>query len=192
MVQVKCITLADIDLSLECSDRDNMGGTAPFVIFGYHNEVDVWPDMPAADGATLESAGALVGDVVMKQGCKAYKFEFQDGTSEFKITEQGEPGGKSFLYDFTFIAPKLRKKILGFANAVKDQKMFLIVKDNNGKLYLMGDADRGAMRAEDDGMTTGAGPTARNQATFKFQYTSPKALEYEGDVENILVATAAG
>lgn len=187
MAETGCVTLADIDLTLECSDRDNMGGTAPFMIYGYHSDVDAWPDMPAvAEGTTLEAAGVLEGDLVMKEGKKAYKFEFQDGTSEFKITEQGEAGGKSFLYEFSYVAPKLRKKLLGFANAVKDRKMFLIVKDNNGKYYLMGDKDRGAMRVEDDGMTTGAGATARNQASFKFQYTGAKALEYEGDVDNIL------
>lgn len=189
----KCYELADIDPALECDAQDNMGGMVESVTFGYQNEVATWPDMPAVkeSALSLDEAGALSGDVVMANGCKAYKFAFTDNTGSFTIKPQGETGGESFLMELNLVAARIRKKILGFMNATKGRKLFFIVEDNNGVKYLMGDARRGAILASDsDGATTGSSATERNQTTLKFQYTTPRALVYEGDCENIL--TAAG
>lgn len=189
----KCYELADIDPALECDAQDNMGGVVESVTFGYHNEVATWPDLPAVEenAMSLDEAGALSGDVVMANGCKAYKFAFTDNTGSFTIKPQGETGGESFQMELNLVAARIRKKILGFINATKGRKLFFIVEDNNGVKYLMGDARRGAILASDsDGATTGSSATERNQTTLKFQYTTPRALVYEGDCENIL--TAAG
>jgi hypothetical protein len=189
----KCVNLADIDLNLSCAEQDNMGGIAPVVIFGYADEVGTWPDFPAATGNTaidMEAAGALDGDVVMATGCRAYKFEFTDDVGSFTIAPQGENGGESFLYTLSIINAKIRKKILGFVNAVKGKKIFFIVQDNNGVYYLMGDAKRGARLANDsEGFVTGTNPTERNQASLNFTYSCPRALCYEGDVTNLLTAS---
>lgn len=187
----KCYELADIDPALECDAQDNMGGIVESVTFGYHNEVATWPDLPVVKetAMSLEEAGALDGDVVMSNGCKAYKLAFTDNTGSFTIKPQGETGGESFLMELTVVAARIRKKILGFLNATKGRKLFFIVEDNNGVKYLMGDARRGAILAPDsDGATTGSSATERNQTTLKFQFTTPRALVYEGDCENILTA----
>lgn len=186
----ECIALDDINEAMDCKNPDNMGGIVPQIIFGYHADVATWPDYPAKTEAalTLEEAGTLKGDVVMKQGCKAYKMDFTDDVSEFKITDQGESGGESFLYDLNIISAKMRKKIFGFENATKGRKMFFLVQDNNGTWYLMGDKRRGALRASGDGSTTGANATARNQNSLHYTFTSPRKCVYEGDVETLLVA----
>ena len=187
----KCVTLADIDQNLSCAEQDNMGGIIPVLIYGYWDDVKTWPDLPAVVASTvptLEEAGVLKGDVVMATGAKAYKLNFTDDTGEFKISPQGEAGGESFLNELTIISARIRKVILGFMNATKGRKMFFIVQDNNGTYYLMGDKHRGAKLATGDGAATGANATARNQITLKFNYNSPRALVYEGDVANILIA----
>lgn len=191
----KCYELADIDPALECDAQDNMGGVVESVIFGYHNEVATWPDLPVVKetAMTLDEAGALSGDVVMANGSKAYKFAFTDNTGSFTIKPQGETGGESFLMELTMVSARIRKKILGFMNATKGRKLFFIVEDNNGVKYLMGDRRRGAILASDsDGASTGTGATERNQTSLKFQYNAPRALVYEGDCENILTAAAGG
>lgn len=193
----KCINLADIDLNLSCSDQDNMGGIVPVVIFGYADEVGTWPEKPTPEAAEtaidMEKAGALVGDVVMNKGCRAYKFEFTDDVGSFSIKPQGENGGESFLYILSIINAKIRKKILGFVNAVKGKRIFFIVQDNNGVYYLMGDAKRGARLANDsDGFVTGTNPTERNQASLNFTYSAPRALCYEGDTEHLLTEAVGG
>lgn len=195
MANKKCYELSDIDPALECDAQDNMGGIVPALIVGYHNEVATWPDVPVPSEAalSLDAAGALKGDVVMANGCKAYKFHFTDNTGSFSIKMQGETGGESFLMELSIVAARIRKKILGLMNAAKGRKLFFIVTDNNDLNYLMGDKRRGAILATDsDGATTGASPTERNQTTLKFQFTSPRALAYEGDCENLLTAATGG
>lgn len=190
----KCIALDDINEAMDCDNMDNMGGIEPSVIYGYHEDVATWPDYPNKTEAslTLDEAGALVGDVVMKAGCRAYKMDFTDELAEFKITDQGEVGGESFLYDLNIIAAKMRKKMFGFENATKGKKMFFIVTDNNGTMYLLGDKRRGAVRASGDGSTTGSSSTARNQQALRYTFTCPRKLVYEGDTEILLTATPGG
>ena len=189
----KCFELSDIDVALSCAEQDNMGGIVNTVIYGYCEDVATWPSRPtAAAGSPLpiDAAGALVGDLVMKPGTRAYTFEFTDDTGSFTVKPQGERGGESFLEELTIITAKIRKKILGFMNAVKGRKLFFVVQDNNGQWYLMGDRWHGARLATDsDGATTGAAYTERNQTSLRFQYNTPRAFVYEGDTENILTAS---
>lgn len=194
MANDNCIALSDIMEGVDCESINNMGGIVPSIIFGYHADVEVWPEYPKKTEAAIEldAAGALVGDVVMKEGTKAYKMEFVDDAAEFKITEQGESGGESYLFDLNIVQAKIRKKILGFQNATKGRKMFFIVTDNNGTNYLMGDARRGAVKTAGDGATTGSSPTARNQASLHYTFTTPMACVYEGDMETLLTITPGG
>lgn len=190
----KCVDLSNIDDSLDCENLDNMGGIVPRLIYGYWDDVVTWPDFPkpTADKAlTLEEAGTLSGDVVMKEGTCAYMIDFTEDTGEFKITDQGETGGESYLYDLTIIAAKMRAKIFGFQNATKGRRMFFIPQDNNGNYYLMGDKRNGAKSASGDGSTTGANATARNQNTLHYTYNGQRKLVYAGDVANILKVTPA-
>ena len=188
-----CVTLANIDAAVACQDLDNMGGIVPVLIFGYHDDVDVWPDFPAPSAAatsmSMETAAVLSGDVVMKEGTCAYQMEFTDETGEFSIQDQGETGGESFAYNLTIISAKMRKAIFGFENATRGRKMFFIVQDNNGNRYLMGDKRNGSKKVTSDGSTTGTKTSDRNQNTLKYLYNCPRKLMYAGDTENILTVT---
>lgn len=64
-----CIALDDINEAMDCENQDNMGGIIPSVIFGYHADVATWPDYPKKTESplSLEEAGTLVGDLVMKE-----------------------------------------------------------------------------------------------------------------------------
>ena len=194
MSVTQCIALSNIDEALTCQEQDNMGGIVPKLIFGFWDDVDVWPSWPspAANSATpltLSAAGVITGDVTMKAGTCAYMIEFSADTGSFSIAPQGEQGAISFLYALTFINKRIRKLILGFLNAAKNRKMFFIVQDNNGVWYLMGDSRRAALLQPSDGAVTGTAPTDINQVTTVFHYVAPRALCYEGDVENLLTTT---
>ena len=191
---VQCVKLSSIDQGLTCADSDNQPGIASRVIFGYWEDVEVWPALPvpaadAKEGTPLEDAGALVGDLTMKAGTKAYTFEYTEDTGSFSIAPQGDAGNTSFLYSLTIISAKIRKKVLGFMNAAKNRKMFLIVEDNNGMFYLMGDKRRGAMLQPGDGAQTGQGSDDQNRTTIQFTYRSARALMYVGDTEDIVEET---
>lgn len=188
-----CIALDDIDEGMDCNNIGNQGGIVPSVIYGYHADVAVWPDYPVktAEPLTLDQAGTLTGDLVMKEGCRAYKMEFTDNLAEFKMTDQGEAGSESTLMDLNIISPKMRKKVFGFQNATKGRKMFFIVTDNNGTCYLMGDKRRGAQQASGDGSTTGTDGSTRNQTSLHYTFTAPLKCVYEGDTEDILTVKNA-
>jgi len=191
----KCVNLSNIDDALDCATLDNMGGIVPKLIFGYYEDVATWPDFPAPVGDAamdLDVAGALKGDVVMKEGTCAYVMDFTDDTGEFKITDQGETGGESHVYDLTIIAAKMRKKIFGFENATRGRRLFFIVQDNNGTRYLMGDKRNAARRVSGDGSTTGANAAARNQNSMHYSYNCPRKLVYEGDAVNLLTVVPSG
>lgn len=191
-----CIALSTIDSQLSCQEQDNMGGLVPQLIFGYHDDVASWPDWPApaANSATalsLDQAGVIAGDLVMAAGASAYKMDFTEEQGSFSIAPQGDPGAISFLYTLNIINRRIRKKLLGFMNAAKNRKMFFLVQDANGVWYLMGDKARGARLSSGDGATTGQASTDSNQVALTFTYTSPRALAYEGDTEDLLTASSS-
>lgn len=190
-----CIQLADIEEAVNCSELDNLAGVVVELIYFYWNDVATWPDMPAPtteDGAmTFEEAGAWSGDVVMKEGCRAYKLVFTDDSGELTITDQGEQGGESCLYELNVTRAKMSQVIFGFENATRGRRLGLIVTDKNGNRYLFGDKLNAARRVAADASTTGKVGTDLNKTPLKFTYGCPRKLMYTGDVENILKIAGA-
>ena len=192
----KCINLSDIDAIASCREASNMGGIVPKLIFGYWEDVDIWPSIPDIDAGTsgvgMEAAGALSGNVEMKTNILANYLEFNDEVGSFRIAPQGDKGNISFLYTLTFINKRVRKIILGFLNAAKNRKMFFLVQDNNGTWYLMGDKYRGAMLSASDGAVTGTAMTDSNQVTSVFTYVSNGAYTYEGNTDTLVTGEDDG
>lgn len=195
MADLKCINLEDVDHNLGC-DGGNVAGIVSRVIYGYWEDVAVWPDepRPTKTGETmtplsLEEAGALVGDVVMKAGTRAFFFDFTEDAGSFTITTDGETDGVSFIKTLNLVKAKIRKAVLGFMNAAVNRRLFFLVQDMNGVWYLMGDKRRGCTYVTGgDGAVTGTTSSDRNQATMQFTHRSGKALVYEGDTETLLTA----
>jgi len=185
-----CIELADIDQAVSCVDLDNLAGLVQELVYGYYEDVASWPDLPAPaaeDGTmSLDEAGAWNGDLVMKAGCRAYKFTFTDEEGSLSITDQGETGGESCLYELAVVRSKMTQTIFGFENATRGRRMFFIVTDKNGNKYLLGDKLTAARRVAADATTTGTKSADRNQVPLKFTYVCPRKLMYTGDTENIL------
>ena len=189
------VELADIDEAISCQDLDNLAGTIQELIYFYWNDVDSWPDLPAPsteDGTmSFEEAGAWDGDVVMKAGTCAHKLVFTDDSGELTITDQGETGGESCLYELNITRAKMSKVIFGFENATRGRRLGLIVTDKNGERYLFGDKLNAARRVAADASTTGKVGTDLNKVPMKFTYACPRKLMYTGDVENILKVAGA-
>jgi len=195
----KCINLTDIDHQLSC-EGGNMAGIVPEIIYGYHEDVAVWPTepVPTVTGETvtpvsLEAAGALVGDLTMKPGTRAFKFKFTEDAGNFSIVPVGEIDGAHYEYNLNIVKARISKTILGFMNAASTRKMFFIVPDENGEYYLMGNKRRGAAYVTGgDGAATGTTSSDRNQTTMQFRFRSGKALVYEGEVDELLTLVPNG
>ena len=180
----KCVQLADIDSGVSCADYDNLAGVVDEIIYGYWDDVDSWPSLPEGtenSPLTLANAGKWNGDVVMKTGSRAYKLKFTEGTGVLTMTDQGERGGESVLYQLDLVRSKITDVILGFMNATRGRKMFFVVTDKNGVKYLMGDQLTGARRVAGDAVTTGTASTDRNGVPLRFTYDCPRNLVFEGE-----------
>ena len=161
-----------------------MGGTTQSVIFGLWDDVAAWPTAPVAP-ADVEANAAWVGDVVMKAGKKAFTFYTTDDTSELKFTPVGEPDCKSFEQILSVFHPGLRKKILGFLSAVKNEKLFLIPQNSDGQYFLLGDSLRPAFfRSGEAG--TGKKTSDSKGVTMEFVHKTNTLREYVGDVTTLI------
>lgn len=190
---MNCLSLADIDNNLGCNG--NAPGIVQSVIFGYCEDVATWPTKPVAVDAggettplTLEQAGVLVGDIVMKEGKRAFTFDFTEETGSLAVAPGGQADSTNFTYTLTLVKAQINKKIFGFMNAALSKKVFMIVKDENGVWYLLGN-DRRGVTMGGEGSTTGTTGEDRNHTTLTFTYRSGMALVYEGDTEDILTET---
>lgn len=184
-----CIQLASILPAANCVDIDNRAGVIDRILFAYAENVGTWPQLPApaeAGEMTFEVAGKWAGELAMKSGEKMHELHFTDETGVLVITDQGEKGGESFLFDLTLVRAKINAQMAGFENAIKGRNLVIIAQDRNGIKYLMGDELAPCIKVAGDGSTTGTTATDRNQTTLKFQYTCPRKLVYDGDLDDLL------
>ena len=133
----------------------------------------------------LATAGAWAGDLVQKTGKKFYKVIFTDETGAFTITQQGEQGAESYLYQLDISRAKMNAVIFGFENAIRGRKLVILVKDKNGVCYMMGDKLNAAKMVAADATTTGTAASDKNNVPLRFTYVCPRKLVYTGDMEHI-------
>ncbi len=184
-METNCIQLADIDRGVSCADFDNLAGVVKRIEYGYWDDVESWPSLPEGTSGsplTLAAAGKWVGDLVLKSGATAHTLEFTDGTGVLTMTDQGERGGESVLYQLDLVRSKMTDVILGFLNATRGRKMYFVVTDKNGVKYLLGDRLNAARRVAGDAATTGTASTDRNGVPLRFTYECPRNLVFEGEV----------
>lgn len=160
---------------------DNMGGITQKVYFGYWDDVDTWPTKPESP-ASLEAAGTLTGDLVMKAGKAMFEMYLTDDTGAFNIEVVGEKDGKSFVQHLILFHPGLEAKLLGFFNAAKNENLVFIVEDNNGQYYLMGDASRPATLEASDSAGTGQATADRRGIGMEFTYKTKGNYVYPGSI----------
>ena len=179
------------DIEKNLVNGENMGGISQTVYYGLHSDVDTWPTKPS-NPTSLEQLGALVGNIVLKPGKKANKLYITDDTGELQIEPVGEKDGKSFVMHLTLFHPGLSEKVLGFINKSKNENLYFIVPDNNGAMFLMGDALRPAtFEGPGDGQGTGKETAARRGIGAEFTYKTSNIYQYKGTVP-LTEATGSG
>ena len=189
-----CYSLANIDEAISCAELDNLAGVIQEIIYGYWDDVEVFPDLPApvnqGGAMSFEVAGQWNADIIMKDGKCAYKLVGTEGSAVLTITDQGEEGGQSVRYQLDIDRAKMNAVVFGFENATRGRRLFLIVTDKNGVSYLMGDKNNAARRVPADASTTGQRADSDvNKVSLRFQYDCPRKLVYTGDKTAILTIT---
>jgi hypothetical protein len=166
---------------------ENMGGLTQTIIFGLWDDVSAWPTPPAAP-ADVEEYAEWVGDVMMKAGKRAFTFYSTDDTSALDIKMVGETDGLSFEMELDVFNPGLKKKLLGFIAAAKNENLFLIAQDNEGQYYLLGDSKRAAKMIPGGAIGTGTKTADRKGANLKFVFKTNAPRVYIGDVTTLVSA----
>lgn len=161
-----------------------MGGVMQNLIYGLWDDVAAWPSAPVAP-ADVEANAVWVGDVVMKADTRAFSFYSTDDTSELKFPLVGETDGKSFEQVLSVFHPGLRKKILGFVNAAKNERLFFIARNSDGQYFLLGDAVRSAFIRSGE-LGTGKATADRKGATLEIVHKTNNVREYVGDVTTLI------
>ena len=183
----KCVNFTDIDEVVTCAEMDNVPGTSATVEIGLADEVESWPDFPAADGEamSLAEAGTISGNLVLAKGASRCKLTFTRNTGEFTMTDQGEPGSENVLYALTLERAKMSAEIFGFLNATRGRRLWIKVTDKNGQTYLMGDKTNQAYRVAGDSATTGKATSDANRVPMRFEYVCPRNLVFAGEIQEL-------
>lgn len=185
----KCITLADIDEAISCSELDNLAGVVQELLIGYWDEVATWPDLPKPNGndpMTFDTAGKWNGNITMKPECYMHKFIMTENSGTVTVTEQGEAGGENVRYQVDLDRAKIGSVIFGFLNATRGRRLVIIATDKNGVKYLLGDKLNAAHRVAADAATTGAKSDSDiNHVPIRFQYDCPRSLVYVGSTDSL-------
>ena len=167
------------DINKNLVDSGNMPGVAQLVYFGLHADVATWPTPPSGP-ADLEAAASLVGSIAMSAGKKMFKLYSTDEAVSLQINPAGETESKFFEVVLNIFHPGLQNKILGFMNATKNANMIFIVKDNHGKMFLLGDSLRSVKFT--GGENIGPGTNEKRGVGMQFTYKTPAVYSYEGDI----------
>lgn len=173
-----------VNIDKNLTNGENMGGLVQTCIFGLWEDVATWPAAPV-NPLTVEANGEWTGDLVMKAGKNAFTFYSTDDTSEYKINPVGEQDGMSFEQELTIFNPGLKKKLLGFISAAKNENLFFIVQDSEGQYYLIGDAKRAAHMVSGE-VGTGKASSDRKGASLTFKHKTNTPRVYTGDVTVLL------
>ena len=170
------------DIGKLLTDGKNLGGLSQKIYFGLWTDVATWPTEPVAP-VTLDAAGTLTGDILMKAGKRMWKMYITDDTGEYKMELVGEVDGHSFVNHLSLFHPGLQETILGFMRAAKNENLVFIVIDSDGQKYVMGDALRPAVLAgSPDGAGTGKTTAARKGISMEFTYKTNNQFVYKGNL----------
>ena len=173
------------DITKNLPNGENMGGLTQTVIWGLWDDVAAWPTEPSGT-LTLEAYATLTGDVTMKANKRAFTFYSTEDTGKMDIAMVGENDGRSFEVTVDIFNPGLKKKLLGFIAAVKNENLFVIVQDGEGQYYLLGDAKRAVTTQQGSGIGTGQATSDRKGAGLQFKYKCNILRVYAGDVTGLL------
>jgi hypothetical protein len=143
--------------------QNNMGGFRTIGWYGFIEDVDTFPEIPATP-ADIASANVITGDIVMKAGKYMYKMYGTAETTGLNGESQGERDGRSTKRTATWFYPTTSEEALGITVAFQNRNMFFVFQEHDGKKRLQGSPAFPAECAIND--TTGTAVTDRKGITI--------------------------
>jgi hypothetical protein len=154
-------------MSIDESVVDNMAGVQRTIYIGLHQDVDVWPTVPAVTTA-MDTVQGLTGALTMKYGKYFFPFEIEPDKCSVECSDVGVKGGISQKYTVKLYRADMSLKMRGFLRATNNQKLVMIVPDNQGRHNFIGSQAQPLCKVPEGTAGTGEGPEGESAAMFTF------------------------
>lgn len=148
-----CVTVQGREI--DC--RDSVGGVAEVYIANF------------ADKATLTASSGTVTAHTLSSGKKYWTYKLEKENAEFTEVENVSVENGTLYYEttLTFSIPKMSASFRNSLNILAQQRLLIIIKDNNGKYWLMGQ-ENGADKMGSNEAKSGKAFGDRNGYTLSF------------------------
>ncbi len=162
--------------------EDNMGGLTEKFYYGYSDDVDSWPSLPAVP--TIDTALVLEDNIAMKAGKKLYTGYMTQKTGKLSNPDIGETDGICQKHLFSIFHPGMAARLKGFIKASNNKGMVFFVPDAEGVYHMIGSEKFPARKVPEGDLNVGdGGPEGRRGASISFEsYGSGPSPTYGGTI----------
>lgn len=159
----------------EIDCRDSVGGVAEIYITELSNKL-----------ALTASSGTITAHT-LSSGKKYWTYKLEKENAEFTEVEQASVENGTLFYEttLTFTIPKMSASFRNELNLLAQNRLMIIIKDNNGKYWLMGQTN-GADKVGTNEAKSGKAFGDRNGYTLSFMAKEPSPMN---EVTSSLLST---
>jgi hypothetical protein len=144
-----------------------MAGIQAKVYIALADDIATWPTIPPLTTG-MDVIQVLTGSLVMKTGKYFFPFEIEPDKCSVECSDVGVKGGICQKYTVKLYRADLSPRMRGFVRATNNQKLALIVPDNQGRYNFIGSAAIPARKVPEGNAGTGEGPEGESATTFTF------------------------
>ncbi len=150
----------------EIDCRDSVGGIAEVYITEYTN-------VPQAN---ITASSGTITAMSCSSGKKFFTFQLEKENAQFTETAQNSVENGTLFYEstLTFTIKKMSAANRNAINILAKNRLMIIIKDNNGLIYLMGQVN-GADMVGENSATSGKAFGDMNGYTLTFTAKEPNA-----------------
>lgn len=176
-----CFTDIPVEDITICPNEEVQAGLSPKAFFLPHNflESGATAPVPTLAGG-LEAAGTISTDIVPKDGKGFIQIDLQVDLNSVGTALVGNRGNKKDQTTLNIFVPGTRAKVLGFKRLYKNTPGLYIVKDYNGKTFLVG-TDLAPAYIDNLEVSTGQGNEDNNGGTGTI-ISNANLYEYTGEI----------
>lgn len=161
--------------------ENNLGG----IVAIYLANADEVEGSTPSSGNTGVTDGVITA-ITMSGTSKFYKFDIKKNTSNFTSTLTVNDNGSSYVSTvLSFLLPRMDASKRAAMNAFMLAECVAIVKDSNGKYWLIGDKDNPLTSTAGTG-ETGTAKGDANQYTVEL---TAETMDYPAEVQNTVITT---
>lgn len=172
------IPVEDINI---CPNEEVQAGLSPKALFMPLHFLDTGAEAPVPTLlGGLEGAGTIATNIVPKEGKGFIEIDLQVDLNSVSTALVGNRGNKKDQTTLNVFIPGTRAKVLGFKRLYKNIPGLYIVKDYNGRTFLVG-TNLAPAYLDNLEVTTGQGNEDNNGGTGTM-ISNANLYEYTGDI----------